>query len=280
MVEEAIRNGTWIPPSPGRVGGFGIGRSLRVDLNKKPKLWEAVMEKADAKGYAETDWGWDSIRPFSATIVKSTSPSQPPPQPVSPSLAPDSGQLPVTNSSLNDMNNTADERLPLHRRIRQFITPPPPTFISPLPERTIPSNINVNSSPNVNEVTLPSGPQKIRVSVLIAMPSRPQAYSSQHNTPISPSPPPSILSPFPSPPLNSSTPLTHPSIAIALESSPLGTHQSPPSHENGDEKLPHVEFGVAEFMVREVDESNDGVDARGHADGKRPLSMGSSEDAV
>jgi hypothetical protein len=31
MVEEAIRNGTWVPPAP----------KVRVDLRKKPRLWDA-----------------------------------------------------------------------------------------------------------------------------------------------------------------------------------------------------------------------------------------------
>ena len=280
MVEEAIRNGTWIPPSPGRLGGFGIGRSDRVDLNKKPKLWEAFVEKSDPKGYAEADWDWDSVRPFCATIVTSTGPSvQPPPQPIFPSTASDSGQMPATNFPLNDSANMPSQRLPLHQRIRQFVSPTPPTFITPLPEQTVPTNTNDNSSPNVNEVVLPSGPQKIRVSVLIAMPSRSQSRSSQHNPQPSKFPSAMMLSPSPSPSLNSSTPFIPPSIALTLESSPLGTDQPSHSHhEDGDEELPYMEFGVAEFTMR--DESREDADARAHAAGKRPLSMGSSMDAA
>jgi hypothetical protein len=82
--------------------------------------------------------------------------------------------------------------------------------------------------------------------------------------------------------MNSSTPLTHPSIALTLESSPLGlTPPSPSPQEKEDEEIPYLEFGVAEFLVREEgEEGKEDVDARVRAEGKRPLSMGSSMDAV
>lgn len=38
MIEEAIRNGTWIPPSNNR---------LRIDPSKKPRLFEAHLAASD-----------------------------------------------------------------------------------------------------------------------------------------------------------------------------------------------------------------------------------------
>ncbi|KAG6864161.1 hypothetical protein C0991_011979 [Blastosporella zonata] len=76
MVEEAIRNGTWPPPSPGGSGSFGRGGNRRgVDLSKKPKLWEAYVGQKDkepkhsGKMDTITELQWDTIRPFSATHV-------------------------------------------------------------------------------------------------------------------------------------------------------------------------------------------------------------------
>ena len=46
MIEEAIRNGTWVPPAPAL-------RPAKVDLSKKPRLWEAFIDKrGDLVGYA------------------------------------------------------------------------------------------------------------------------------------------------------------------------------------------------------------------------------------
>jgi hypothetical protein len=266
MVEEAIRNGTWIPPSPGGLGGFGIGLTGRdrFDPNKKPQMWEAYVEKKeDLKAYTESEWDWESVRPFSAIVATSNAAL-----PVVPSPPDDSPSDPVStrNTITIDTNNATmnNEAVPLTRRILQFINPPPPTLVSALPEQNIRPNDNANSSPNVNETTLPSGPQKIRVSVLIAMPQPHTHNGSRSSTPMS--------SPSPR---NSSTPLSHPSLPLSRESWPLGP---PPSHlyqENEEEKLPPIELGVAEFMVRDVGSTED-TEARVLADGKRPLSMGSS----
>lgn len=296
MVEEAIRNGTWVPPSPGGLGGFGMGRSGRdrVDLDKKPKMWEAFVEKKeDVKGYVESEWDWDSIRPFSATVATSPAPSQPPPQPIFPPLATtDSGPLAITynDTTPNDTNNTTQEQgVPFTRRIRQLISPAPSPVIPPLPERNIQSNVDPHSSPNAIEVVLPSGPQKIRVSVLIVMPSPPHSPRRSVIAPTvkSSSPSPSVSPPSsPSPmtlSLPSSTPLTPPSVpqALALESSPLGLHPSSSLHqESEDEKVPYIELGVAEFLVREEGYGSRPVGAGERADSKRCLSIGSSLEAV
>jgi hypothetical protein len=80
MVEEAIRNGTWVPPAPPT-------RPVRVDLTKKPVLWEAYIDgKGDLIGHAadggvdegrkindvwrmENSKEWDMIKPFAAAYL-------------------------------------------------------------------------------------------------------------------------------------------------------------------------------------------------------------------
>jgi len=280
MVEEAIRNGTWIPPAPGGLAGFGMGGRSgrdRIDPGKKPKMWEAYVEKDDAKGYADADWDWDAVRPFSVAVVGS-------PQPTQPALEAGSGPTTTTDTTTNDTNHATTERMSFIRRIREYINPTPPIPPSPLSERNIPLN-RTGSSANVSHIALPSGPQTVRVSVLIAMPSQSHSHSHSqpfpHHVPILKFPSPLVASPSPSSssPTNTSTFMTHPSVALTLESSPLGTNHPAPQRHRGDEdeKLPIIEFGVAELMVRENDcKEEEDVDAQGGMDGKRPLSMGSS----
>jgi len=78
MVEEAIRNGTWVPPAPPT-------RPARVDLSKKPVLWEAYLDgKGDVVGYTpggdngkkindswRTEYSkeWDMIKPIAVAYL-------------------------------------------------------------------------------------------------------------------------------------------------------------------------------------------------------------------
>ncbi|KAF9490887.1 hypothetical protein BDN71DRAFT_143017 [Pleurotus eryngii] len=51
MIEEAIRNGTWVPPA--------ASSSRRVDLSKKPKMYEAWISHGniqDNRGLEHADW--------------------------------------------------------------------------------------------------------------------------------------------------------------------------------------------------------------------------------
>ncbi|KJA26492.1 hypothetical protein HYPSUDRAFT_198786 [Hypholoma sublateritium FD-334 SS-4] len=85
MVEEAIRNGTWVPPSP-------PSRPARVDLSKKPVLWEAYVDdkggvtswrSAGGEGMERDHWraehskDWETIKPFSATYVSKPAETSP-----------------------------------------------------------------------------------------------------------------------------------------------------------------------------------------------------------
>lgn len=61
-MEEAIRNGTWMPPP------FG-GRRRRGDIGEKPSMWEAWVGKdreqevmrGDAQDEKSTAVGWNNI---------------------------------------------------------------------------------------------------------------------------------------------------------------------------------------------------------------------------
>ncbi|KAJ6517592.1 hypothetical protein DFH09DRAFT_234708 [Mycena vulgaris] len=74
MVEEAIANGTWVPPAP----------RVKVDPKKKPRLWDAYLAPpvnvpvgsgGEVEGEREKD-EWEAIMPFAASY---TPPSHAPP---------------------------------------------------------------------------------------------------------------------------------------------------------------------------------------------------------
>jgi len=148
MVEEAIRNGTWIPP-PTRDGPVNPGA--------KPDMFEAFL--AGEKGHdIQNDTGreyygkkedveWDSIMPFSATYLQpQNDPNVPSTHTISPST-PLSSRL---RSLFPARRYDTDHQLPL-----STITPP------------------ASSAPNgfgeQSEVSPPA--QALRVAVLIAMPA-------------------------------------------------------------------------------------------------------------
>ncbi|GLB44349.1 hypothetical protein LshimejAT787_1602790 [Lyophyllum shimeji] len=249
MMEEAIRNGTWIPPSPGG-GPFGLGgRGGRVDLSRKPVMFESYIggsEKdqmyGDAKHAAQTEWDWDSIRPFSATYITPPPASLPLPQ----------GNNGTTTPAANGSAIQIPPPLTYTRRVIRFFrrgrafTPQ-----YPLTPRS-------NSASAVNLPTLPSGaggadggstqpPAQVRVAVLIAMPHPPkEGVESKFKSP----------SPMPGPSSSS---------AAAVASSSLADEE---------EELPHLEFGVAEL---EVHDSDRGADAEGKDKG-RASGSGSLDD--
>jgi len=277
LVEEAIANGTWLPPTQGPGGPSGT--RARVDLSRKPKMWEAFVgddtvhgEKADyePRMERETEWDWDSIRPFSASYA---------PPPVAPIPLPPPVTTPTTQPE--------QPRISITRRIRQLISPTPAAPMVPLP--SLGPGSHGNSSPNLLAA---EGPKTLRVAVLIAMPSPTNSHyhhshsrsqSSTHlNDPSSkspsPSPSPLMLSPpSPSPSSSSPSPLSlHPSQS-PLHCSPL-SHTSSTPHLPEELELPHLEFGVAELVVREEQEKSD--DEEGERGKDTRISVGSSVDVV
>ncbi|KAJ3509730.1 hypothetical protein NLJ89_g5063 [Agrocybe chaxingu] len=283
MVEEAIRNGTWVPPAPANTS-----RSPRVDLSKKPILWDAYIGKdgglvgygKDGAFYSAGGAGsekisnawradsstveWDAIRPFSAAYVGPESDSPPPATPI---------PLPTTASLANELplRLTARERSRrIFSRVAQAFNPTP-VQTSPLPAPVVagqriglnsrtPSSIGQGnrSTADIPMTELPERgdmPPAMRVAVLIAMPSRSASQASSSR-------PSSSAGSHPTP-----TP-SHP-----LEATPR--IQSAAREKDGEKPLPHLEVGVAEVVVVPEHSSTGGLDIN------RKASVGSrgSEDS-
>ncbi|KDR78148.1 hypothetical protein GALMADRAFT_245175 [Galerina marginata CBS 339.88] len=210
MMEEAIRNGTWVPPAPPT-------RPVRVDLSKKPVLWEAYIDgkgdlvghpaggAAGAEGKQITDvWklenskDWDMIKPFAAAYLSpeekasSTATAEPtssPGTPAIPGLAtiPSVGSLrsanlaaqtdieaanPAVTAATPPSTTRARHRALFSRALNVLNPTPGPT--SPLPAAASGTNANLADSGNTDTgMSEVKGPQVMRVAVLIAMPSQP-----------------------------------------------------------------------------------------------------------
>ena len=216
IMEEAIRNGTWIPSPP-------TGGRPKVDLSKKPILWDAYVNRDSDKGYSlgrqeqdksrygQMDWDWDSIRPFSAAYL---SPSTAEPAPVLRGL---NDATTITGGEA-DVVTTYPRHMSYTRRLAQAIRPVGIRASQPYPltERRVPG-VNLDAGASFDR----AGNQKqLRVAVLIAMPQEPT--ESESDTKMRPT---TSLSPSIPPP-------------------PLLENEKP---------IPLVEFGVAELDVRGFD---------------------------
>ncbi|KAG5651060.1 hypothetical protein H0H81_010042 [Sphagnurus paluster] len=156
MVEEAIRNGTWIPPPP-ETGTFGTGRA-RVDPSRKPKLWDAYLGTTEKS--AQTEWDWESIRPFSASYIA------PPPGDATNGANAAGGRA---------VASAQTPRLSYPQRVTRFFHPDRPEFTAQYQLEARTPATDAAATPNVaggNEEVVPTPPKQIRVAVLIAMPHR------------------------------------------------------------------------------------------------------------
>lgn len=267
MVEEAIRNGTWVPPAPPT-------RSPRIDLSKKPTLWEAHLggggwQGGEIEGLNGKDLGigtnwtvenwkdWESIRPISVDYVPSGTPSAsaashritPPvlisvPTPISPSTSNGDEE----NQQTAEPSTTAAPSL--FTRVTSFLNPTPqPT--SPLPASSTPTtNLNNRNSPsNVPMTELrSSSPSAVRVTVLIAMPSPPSYHGS-------------------------STALS--SFSSSLSNSNVPTSACPLRTDDEDQLLPQLEMGIVEIPLGPSQDST-GWDTTRRREVKTSYSRGSS----
>ncbi|KAG6834909.1 hypothetical protein H0H93_006495 [Arthromyces matolae] len=243
LIEDAIRNGTLMPPSPGGSGTFIFGGQIRprVDLSKKPKMWEAFVgassrdttinaSKRIGKAETVTEWEWDTIRPFAATYVE---------PPLSP---PNEIELPAWRPPPSSTS--------FQRRVRGLFRPrgrrevPPSSTQSEYPMTPTNNQTPTTAAPLMNvdgttSATTPSIPdplpppppppppaQKLRVAVLIAMPHPPEPNSNLHAPSSSPSSSSSSSSAAPPPP------------APQL----MGDDDDEP-------ELPHLEFGITELEM-------------------------------
>lgn len=267
MIEEAMRNGTWVPPTPPT-------RLPRVDLSKKPELWEAYLGgggwQPGGLGHGSgkelgigTNWNfeyskdWEAIKPVSAdyAMALSSVPYSDPthnPTPLPPPI-PNPGPRPVILTTPADEENRRAAAIPttpsLFTRARTFLNPPPPTF--PLPASSPASSNGSNAhSTNISMTELTSNsPSTVRVTVLIAMPSLPSHSSS-------------------TPPSSFSSSLSQPKTSHPLHSSGLQ-----PNDTHDEQPLPYLEMGVAEVAISPGNSSS--WDAQGR-EGKTIYSRGSS----
>lgn len=216
-IEEAIRNGTWIPPS-------ALGRSAaRVDLSKKPRMWDAYLDlyhpsRRYSTSIFSEEKDWDSMKPLMVSYINGSKPS--------------TTTITVTRGdSSNDRSpaangNEAQRRRNLFSQISRGVRDVL-TTTSREPQLPLSYPVNNGSSQDVplTEVE-PSGPPKVSVAILIAMPRQ---HSSPSSSKLEPS------SSFSSPTLPTLT------TATVLNSSPR----------DEEEELPHIEMGVVELVVSE-----------------------------
>lgn len=160
MIEEAIRNGTYVSPS---VLAHSRGR---VDLAKKPKLWEAtVLRELNSKGE------WSDVFPVSASISSKTGTI---PLPVTSNSSSDTTSDSTTDNAVSTTTTTSRLRAFPRGALGAW------RFISPTSRRSSsPSSTSNNSSsaetkPRQPHQALPSAeatiPTHFDVAVLIAMP--------------------------------------------------------------------------------------------------------------
>jgi len=247
MEEEARRNGTWIAPT--------AARSSRVDLDKKPELWEAYLrgggwQRGSFGSGKELDIGanwkseystrdWESIKPIYAGYIEpmtsvshsdstpnltSLSPpiSIPIPTPINPSA---SGRDDEENRRIAEVSTGTTPTPSLFTRARTFLNPN-----SNVPASSSADNgINSRSiSANISMTELSSNSSStLRVAVLIAMPS-PSSHGS--STPLS----------------SSLSSKSQPSTSRPLDLSSI----SPTTLRDDEEQpLPHIEIGVADVVI-------------------------------
>ncbi|KAF7296223.1 hypothetical protein HMN09_01091300 [Mycena chlorophos] len=138
MLEEAIANGTWVPPA----------QRGKVDLRKKPRMWDAWMapptragvvgEEADeVKGGGRTD-EWGAVMPFAASYIP----------PATVDAAPSTIALASTTTTPAPTAAAADILIePPRVRVAVLIAMPiPELFASPSPPTHTPASSTPTSS--------------------------------------------------------------------------------------------------------------------------------------
>lgn len=300
-----MRNGTWVPSpddpyglnalagadgvrpgwGPGAIGGAGRWGRGRVDLSRKPGMWDVylgggsgygVTEKGGfgyngdvgGSGYGCTGEGreWDAIKPVSVTYVSAPT-KKPAVTPVGvPVGVSDAGH--VQAGQVNVSQQEGRSRRGIVRRAGTFVAdlfrPPRPEVIAQRQQNANAIAIAIGGMAAggtvVGEEEQESvqsgevhGGQKVRVAVLIAMP-RPPSVPRHPSTAASSSGESSTGTPALPHPLSSST--------LYPEAQEDG---------EGEQLLPVLEIGVAEVMVAAgEDEENERREVgEGKLDGAR-----------
>ncbi|KAF9067990.1 hypothetical protein BDP27DRAFT_1364518 [Rhodocollybia butyracea] len=161
MIEEAIRNGTYVSPS---VLAHSRGR---VDLAKKPKLWEAtVLRELNSKGE------WSDVFPVSASISSKTGTI---PLPVTTSnSSSDTSSDSTTDNAVSTTTTTSRLRAIPRGALGAWRFISPTSRRSASPSSTSNSSSSAETKPRQPHQALPSAetttPTHFDVAVLIAMP--------------------------------------------------------------------------------------------------------------
>ncbi len=225
MIEEAFRNGTLL--SPTIAAGYGL--RPRVDLSKKPKMWDAWIEKSEqpTSGRSrEKEWYWDMMKPFSAVYT-----------------IPPGGNAPSNNDDggLSNRQGTLTPGQSLRVRMGSAARHAGRALAHYVSTRPWMNSSNGSSPPSSTQLALStvlshldSGNATVKVAVLIAMPRKPSMKDSSSSANFHPLSPSSSTSP-------SSQPLFPP---------PIGR-----TGNDDEEQLPHLEVGITE--VRVVSNSDD-----------------------
>ena len=251
-----MRNGTWVPPTP-------PVRAARVDLSKKPGLWEAYLGGGGwplgslGPGSGKeldigTNWkfehskDWESIKPiyagyaepltsvpYSGSTPNLTNLSTPVSVPVNPSAARGDDEENRRTAEASNGGTTPS----LLSRARIFLNPNPSLPTTSSADNGTNSRSN-SANISMTELSSNSPPTTIRVAVLIAMPS-PSFHSS--STPLSASLSSSLSS------------KAQPTTSHPLHSSPTPTLRITDDEE---QSLPHLEMGVADIAIGRSENSS------------------------
>ena len=250
MIEDAIRNGTHIPPTP----------PARVDPSEKPELWEAYLEGGSwqlgsiGHGSGEkgldigTNWkieysrDWESIKPIYAgyaeplTLVPNSD-STPNLTSLSPPVS-----IPIP-TPINGSGPRGDDEE--NRRTAEVSTSTTPSLLTRvrillnLNNSTVPASSSANDGTNsflisTNISMSFNSPPIIRVAVLVAMPSPSSRAHGSSSRPLSTS-----LSPK-----AKAQPSTSHHALQLLSPSPTTLKTA----DNEEQPLPHLEIGVADVV--------------------------------
>ncbi|KAL4253547.1 hypothetical protein AB1N83_013648 [Pleurotus pulmonarius] len=223
MIEEAIRNGTWVPPA--------ASSSRRVDLSKKPKMYEAWISRGDAqdrRGLEHTDW--EGIMPFSVLYTLPSKPAAGTPQ--ASSSTNNAAPVSTPNPDAGAPSSTGRSRLSRFTPLRLFrrpaapaASPSPSAPANPAGDAAGVSNAagnNGSASSNEKQPVTQADGRKSKVQTRPSTPS--QSISSTSNS-------------------------------LPLSSTPLASTPPPTTSRDGEEEeLPAIEVGVAQVTILGGDE--------------------------
>jgi hypothetical protein len=254
MIEEAIRNGTWVPP----ISSAGRGAGPRVDLTKRPRMWEVYLDLNQQQQQhmpmvMSDERDWESMKPIMATYINDQSAARKA-QP-NPAGGAGAGSAGGTGRGGGQDDTNGGDRISSSGQIFQRFTHGLRRVIGPYSSNNgTGNNTRQGSSTNLpggqndpvpmTEVGVPTtSPSKVRVAVLIAMP-RPNNSSSTTAS--------SSTSPSTSTSRSASTPPSSGSqilLTAAATTATTNNNNNNPTTSDEEEELPHIEMGVADLVV-------------------------------